>query len=133
MATIEFEGLDEYIKKLTMVGVKVEGIIKSAVYPAAGMVIDEIKANCPVRSGDLRDSMALVTFKNENGYVYTEVVFPGYDREGVPNAVKARVLESGSSKQQKHPFIRPAINRVKEKANAMMQSEFEEKVEKMME
>ena len=60
MATIKMEGLDEYIKKLNDLGASVEGSIKRAVYPAAGMVIEAIKANTPVDTGGLRDSAALL-------------------------------------------------------------------------
>ena len=125
MAKIQMEGLDEYMKRLREMGASVEGSIKRAVYPAAGMVIEAIKANTPVDSGDLRDSAALRVFKNDNGFVYTQVTFEGYDEKGHPNPVKARVLESGSSTRQKHPFIRPAVNRVKAQAEAMIAAEFE--------
>lgn len=124
MAKIEMEGLDEYMKKLTDLGASVEGSIKRAVYPAAGMVIEAIKANTPVDTGGLRDSAALRTFRNDAGYVYTQVTFDGYDERGNPNPVKARVLESGSSTRKKHPFIRPAVNRVKLAAEFMIEQEF---------
>ena len=134
MAKIEMEGLDEYMSRLREMGASVEGTIKRAVYPAAGMVIEAIKANTPTdgTAGGLRDSAALRTFKNDNGYVYTQVTFDGYDERGHPNPVKARVLESGSSTRQKHPFIRPAVNRVKAQAEAMMASEFEKICEEKM-
>ena len=132
MATFKAEGLDEYMSKLKAMGASVEGSIKRAVYPAAGMVIEAIKANTPTDTGGLRESAALRTFKNENGFVYTEVTFDGYDERGHPNPVKARVLESGSSTRQKHPFIRPAVNRVKAQAESLMASEFEKICEEKM-
>lgn len=132
MAKIKFEGLDEYIAKLSKLGVDVEGTIKRAVYPAAGMVIEEIKANTPVNTGGLRDSAALTTYRNDDGYIYTEVVFDGYDENGHPNPVKARVLESGSSTRQKHPFIRPAVNRVMRAAEFMIETEFNKICEEKM-
>ena len=134
MAKFEAQGLDEYMAKLKELGASVEGSIKRAVYPAAGMVIEAIKANTPTdgTANGLRDSAALRTFKNENGFVYTQVTFEGYDEKGHPNPVKARVLESGSSTRQKHPFIRPAVNRVKAQAEAMIASEFEKICEEKM-
>lgn len=134
MAKIEMQGLDDYMKRLNDLGVSVEGSIKRAVYPAAGMVIEAIKANTPTdgTAGGLRDSAALRTFKNDNGFVYTQVTFDGYDERGHPNPVKARVLESGSSTRQKHPFIRPAVNRVKAQAEAMIAAEFEKICEEKM-
>lgn len=125
MAKITFDGLDEYISKLSKIGVDVEGMCKRAVYPAAGMVIEAIKQDTPVDTGALRDSAALTVYRNDNGYIYTEVVFDGYDDNGHPNAVKARALESGTSKQRKRPFIRPAVNRVKLAAETMIAAEFD--------
>lgn len=124
LAKFEAQGLDEYIAKLRDLGANIEGSCKRAVYPAAGLVIEAIKANTPVDTGGLRDSAVLRTFVNDNGYVYTQVAFDGYDERGHPNPVKARVLESGSSTRQKHPFIRPAVNRVKAQAEAMIADEF---------
>ena len=132
MAKINFDGLDEYVAKITKLGVNVEGMCKRAVYPAAGLVIEAIKQNTPVNTGGLRDSAALTTYRNDDGYIYTEVVFDGYDENGHPNPVKARVLESGSSTRQKHPFIRPAVNRVKLAAEAMIAAEFDKICEEKM-
>ena len=132
MAKIEITGLDDYIKKLSGLGANVEGLCKRAVYPAAGIVIEAIKNNTPVDTGGLRESAALVNFKNEDGYIYTEVVFDGYDERGHPNPVKARVLESGSSTRKKHPFIRPAVNSVKLAAETIIANEFEKICEEKM-
>ena len=132
VAKFEAQGLDEYISKLKALGANIEGSCKRAVYPAAGMVIEAIKANTPTDTGGLRDSMALKTFVNENGYVYTQIAFDGYDERGHPNPVKARVLESGSSTRQKHPFIRPALNQVKARAEAMIAAEFNKICEEKM-
>lgn len=125
MAKFEAQGLDDYIAKLHSLGADVEGMCKRAVYPAAGMVIEAVKANTPIDTGGLRDATVLRTFVNENGYVYTQIAFDGYDENGHPNPVKARVLESGSSTRKKHPYIRPALNQVKAKAEAMIADEFE--------
>ena len=132
MAKIEMTGLDEYIKKLSGLGVNIEGVCKRAVYPAAGMVIEEIKRSVPVDTGGLRDSMILTPYVNEDGYVYTKVEFVGYDERGHPNPVKARVLESGSSTRKKHPFIRPAVNRVKGAVETEIEKNFNEICEEYM-
>lgn len=133
VATIKFDGLDDYMARLSALGANIEGTIKRAVYPAAGMVIEAIKARTPVDTGALRDSAALTTYRNEDGYIFTEVVFDGADERGHPNAVKARVLESGSSKRRKHPFIRPAVNSVKAEAERMIAAELEKIINEKME
>lgn len=133
MAKIEFDGIEDYAKQLQALGANVEGCIKYAVYDAAGMVIEAIKANTPVDSGDLRKSAKLTTFKNKDGFIYTQVEFLGYDERGMPNPVKARVLESGSSTRKKHPFIRPAVNKTKAAAEKMIENNLNKKIEEIME
>ena len=132
MAKFEFTGLDEYMAKLTKLGGNVDGMIKRAVYPAAGMVIEAIKAATPKDTGGLRNGTVLRSFQNQDGYIYTQVAFDGYDEHGHPNAVKARVLESGSSTRQKHPYIRQTVNRVKGTAEQMIAKEIDNIVNEQM-
>jgi len=40
-------------------------------------------------------------------------------------------MESGSSKQKKRPFVRPAINRSKKKALEEMQKKYDEELKKL--
>ena len=132
MAKIEFKGIQEYADKLAKLGASAEGLCKYAVYDAAGMVADAIKENTPSKTGDLKDSIALTHFRNDGGFIYTKVVFDGYDRKGVPNALKANVIESGSSTHPKKPFIRPAVNRVKKAAEFSIETALNRKLEELM-
>ena len=132
MATIKFDGIEEYAKQLSDLGAAAEGICKYAIYDAAGMVADAIKANTPEDTGDLKNSLVLRPMQNRDGFIFTKVVFDGYDSKGVPNAVKANVLESGSSTRQKHPFIRPAVNRVKQAAQFSIETALNKKIEEHM-
>jgi HK97 gp10 family phage protein len=59
--------------------------------------------------------------RDSEGDWSAKIGFDGYDKKGVPNQLKARVMESGSSKQKKKPFIRPAVNQVKQKATDEME------------
>lgn len=132
MATISFPGFEEYRYKLVDCGNRIPGTIKYATYEAAGMVADAIKANTPVDSGALKDSIALTRYRTEKGFTYTKVVFDGYDEKGTPNALKAGALESGTSKIDKRPFIRPAVNRVKKAAVASMAAALDRKLAQQM-
>ena len=136
MAKIEMAGLDDYRAKLMSLGANIEGVCKEAVYPAAGMVIEAIKENTPVDSpedaNNLRNSAALKNFENDDGYIYTAVYFSGYDENGTPNPVKARVLESGSSTRRKHPFIRPAVNSIRQAALIEIEKNFNAICERKM-
>lgn len=137
MAKFKFEGLDDYIQKINRLAdpKRAEGLIKAAVYPGAGVIADAVRERLSThsRTGDLADSMFLSVMENENGYVYTQLGFAGYDGNGVPNAVKAAVLESGSSRQKKTPFIRPAVKSAKDKAEAAMAAELESRIKQLME
>lgn len=142
MARIEFlgKGYYEYAKKIVKLGRAGAGIIRYSVYPAAGMVIEAIKANTPLSKdkqgrtigGDLRESAKLSDFANDKGFIYTAVQFVGYDRYGQPNAIAARVLESGSSTRDKHPFIDPAVRKIKPAAIAEIAKNLDKKINEIM-
>ena len=61
--------------------------------------------------------------RDKNGFVNCKVGFDGYGRfptksypKGVPNALIARAVESGSSVRQKSPFVRPSVNATRKEA-----------------
>lgn len=133
MAKISFDGLYQYEKLLAELGQDAEKMAKYAIYPAAGMVLEELKAATPRDTGDLRDSEILTHFVTDEGQVYTAVVFDGYDRNGVPNSLKARAIESGTSRMKKQPFIRPTVNRMKQRVIEQMNRGVNEYIENLME
>ena len=122
MPTIEFKGIEAYQKQIAAFGnpKTVEAMCKYSIYDAAGMVCDEIKKATPVDTGDLRDSVVLEPMKSDDGLTYTQVDFAGYDRNGTPNMLKARAIESGTSRIQKQPFVRPTVRRFTKLAEFMM-------------
>lgn len=131
MAKITFN-IDGYMRKMRAMGMNTEGICKYAIYDAAGAVVEAIKSAAPVKTGDMRDSVSLSDMRNDNGYINTKVMFVGYDRNGTPNALKANAIESGRSNMQKRPFIRPAVNRVKPQAQAMIERALDKKINEYM-
>lgn len=142
MAKFTAKGMDEYISKLNRLADprKVDGMIRASVYPGAGVVADAVRERLEThdRNGDLSGSLTLTTMEKENGYIFTQIGFAGYDRNGVPNAIKAAALESGTSRngeeyQPKTPFIRPALNSVRKKAEAAMAAELDSRIEQLME
>ena len=132
MAKITMHGLDDYFEKLSQLALRTEGIIKLSVYPAAGTLIEAIKANTPARTGDLREATFLKEFKTKGGFTYTQVGWAGYDRFNVPNPIKVHVLESGSSKQQKRPFIRQTVNKVRKQLEAEIADNLDKNIDKIM-
>ena len=138
MAKFKFEGLDEYVTALGRIGGKqASKIIKYAVYPGAGMVADAIRASVDpnhIKTGDLAKSITLATMRNDNGYINTKIMFADYDSKGVPNAIKAAALESGTSRGQKGThFISHAVKAVESKAVEAMSKALDEKIGKIME
>lgn len=137
MAKISFDGFDNYRAIMQNLEGKELSIIKPAVYNGAAIVIDEVKKSLrsvvsSESTGDLEKSVGLSHMKDENGYINTKLGFDGYDRNGHPNIVKARALESGTSKQRKKPFIRPALRKCRERAVKAMENTIEKEINNIM-
>lgn len=86
----------------------------------------------------LIESMGLAPMRNDNGYINTKLGFDGYNKvitkswpKGQPNAMIARVLESGSSAMDKQPFIRPAVSAKKNEAEKIMQETLDKEIKKI--
>lgn len=128
MPKIEFDGLARYEEKMRALGnlKTVEAMCKYSIYDAAGMVLEEIKKATPSDTGDLRDSICTTPMKNKDGFIYEQLDFAGYDRNGVPNMLKARALESGTSRMKKRPFVRPTVRKCAKLAHFMMDKAMDE-------
>lgn len=101
---VSFKGFEELEKKLERVADKSVNICKGMVYTGAGTVADSVRTSLKSKlsgdsTGELAKSLNIATIKVDRGSVYTKVHFTGYDSKGVPNAIKAAVLESGRSDQ----------------------------------
>ena len=124
MAKMTIKGIDEYAMKLSKLGADAPKIAKRAVMAGANPVADEIRKNLIANldgseysTGDLLESFGVAPPDVDyRGNTNTKIGFEGYDQKGVPNALKARAMESGTSTQPKKPFVRPAVNRAKKKA-----------------
>jgi len=141
MAKMTIKGTDQLELQLSKLGNMSTKIAKDVVMAGAQPVADEIRVGLTRNlqgsehsKGDLLDSLGVAPPDiDRSGNVNTKVGFHGYDRNGVANQLKARVMESGSSKQQKKPFVRPAVNRSKNRALEAMQKKFDEKIELIIE
>lgn len=137
MAKFKFTGIEKYTESLEKIGGKnAVGVLKYAVYPGAAVVADAIRSATEAHrdTGDLANSLTLATMRNDDGYVNTKIEFAGYDRNGVPNAIKAAALESGTSRGQKAThFISHAVKGVQSKAVEAMSKALDEKIGQIME
>lgn len=138
MARMTFKAGDDYALKLSKLATNSDEIAKKAIYAAAEIVADKIKSNLEgvlseEATGELVDSFGISKIDvDSDGNWNAKIGFDGYDSTGVPNQLKARVLESGSSRQPKRPFVKPAINATKTAAQAAMAKVINEEIEKTM-
>lgn len=160
MAKLTFEGINEYAAQIARLNDKAEGMIKRAVYDGAAVVlaaaVKEIEG-LPVISNRYRstelpmkgvtetqkqgllDGVGLAKMQNDNGYVNTKLGFTGYNKvrdgkykNGQPNALIARSVNSGSSVRVKIPFINRAVTAAKAKAEAAMKDRFDADTQNMI-
>lgn len=86
---------------------------------------------------DLLNSLGIAPADiDRNGNTNTKVGFSGYGSyptrkysKGLPNALAARAIESGSSVRIKTPFVRPAVTKARKLAIEEMQNKLNEKIQ----
>lgn len=88
----------------------------------------------------LLDGLYVARMEDDLDSVYTTIGFDGYNRvktkkypKGQANSMIARAVESGSSARRKTPFVRPAVNRVKDRAIQRMADKLDETINQIME
>ena len=152
------KGLNSYIAYLQSINAVTDEMIGEAVYDMAKVVADRVRANIqalpavpnaaniatyrqgysrlsePEKQGML-DGFGVSPMQDDNGYFNVKLGFDGYNSvktkrypKGQPNALIARVTESGSSYREKTPFIRPAVNASKKQAEQAGQMKIDEKI-----
>ncbi len=133
-------GFTELEKQLSSLSQGSIEIGKKAVRKGAGILADHVRANLrknlagsEYSTGDLEESLGVTPAGvDKNGVINAKVGFDGYDRKGVPNQLKARAMESGTSRQRKRPFIRPAVNKAKQKVEKAMEQTIDEEISKIV-
>lgn len=94
----------------------------------------------PRERDGLLDHLGVSPIVEEDGTVSVRVGFDGYIEtiqtkkypRGLPAAMIARSIESGSSVRQKTPFIRKAVNGAKSQVEAAMARAADELIDKIM-
>ena len=159
MAKITFPGLNDYELMISKLSKGVDDIAGKAIYAGAGIVADAIKENikdlpivrgygtekdplpggvtAPQKAG-LIDGLGISPMQSDAGYLNVKIGFDGYNAtktekypQGQPNQLVARGVESGTSWKKKKPFIRPAINASKSRAEAEMARILDQEIEKI--
>ena len=155
MARMEIKGIDDWMQKLSNYSDHIDEIAEKAVKAGANPVADEIRsslASLPedkfryLRDGDFFSGVPSTQRKDllegfgitpvdvdHEGNTNVKIGFAGYGShktkkypKGIPNALLARAIESGSSVRKKSPFVRKAVKRTKDKAISDMKKVIDE-------
>lgn len=151
-------GLNSYIEYLQKINALTDEVVGEAVYEMAKVVADSVRSGIQAfptvsnhaniatykkgysRLSDeekqgLLDGFGVSPMQDDGGYINVKLGFDGYNSvktktypQGQPNALIARVTESGSSYREKTPFIRPAVNASKKQAEQAGQMKIDEKI-----
>ena len=119
VAVAKIHGSKKINNMLKDIDLGLSGAADEAVMAGAEVLADEVRWRLKLNllgskhsTGDLEASFGIapVRYNFKKGTTDTKVGFAGYDRNGVPNLLKARAMESGTSRgQPKRPFFRPAV------------------------
>lgn len=161
MANLTIDGFDGLLRNLSKVGEKSEDVVKEAVSKGGGVIADEVRKNInalPIVNGygssekplaggvnevqkkGLQDSFGVSPAQRFSNDINVSIGFDGYNKiktkkfpKGQPNQLVARATESGTSWKQKHPFIRPAVNKARKKAIETTENFITTEIKKIME
>jgi HK97 gp10 family phage protein len=144
MAKMAVMAGEDFAILLSKLEAKSEEIAAKAIFAGAEIVADQIKSNLTgvlskEATGEMLESFGVTPIgKDKDGNWNAHVGFDGYSGKasksypkGTPNQLKARVLESGSSRQRKRPFVRPAIRSTKAEVIRKMNQIIKESIEKL--
>ena len=138
MAKFVAKAAEEYAIKLSqLASADQREIAGRAIHDAADIVADEVRGRLQSvikgpSTGALAASLGIAKMQETADGYNVKIGFSGYDSKGVPNLLKARVMESGSSKQKKRPFMRPAVNATKKAAVEKMGEVIDEEIARIM-
>ena len=159
VAKFTYKGSAELAKKLDRLGAATIPTVKKALFARASIIADKIRQNIHLlpeekwrylkpgemfhgvpanQKKDLLDSLGITKVRfSDDGFWNIKVGFDGYGSfstrkypKGLPNQLLARSIESGSSVRAKHPFSRPAVQMVKNRAMDAMQEVINEAFER---
>ncbi len=137
--SFEYGGMEEYMSKLRTLENGAPALIKAGIYDGAAIAVEAVKES--LRSvvsyeatGSLENSFGLSKMREENGYIYTKIGFEGYDAKGVPQVLKARVLENGTSDKTHKPtrFVSKAMKKAKGAIETQIDITVNDRINKIM-
>jgi len=111
VADIELTGVDEILNKLQQMGANISRLENKALRNAAEPVLEDAKANVPVRTGKLKKGLKITNVKKKEGIKY---ILVGVDRGDNSEIFYSKFIEFGTSKMSARPFLQPAYEKNKD-------------------
>lgn len=139
-------GIDEYTSNLANLAAESGEIGKRAVYAGMAIVANQIRSNIggiPTGTGKdgkitqeqkdgLSAGLGISRIRENGGFIDAKTGFGGRNAAGQSNASVARMVESGTSKIGKHPFVGSAGRSAKGAAEAAIAKQIEEDINNCM-
>ncbi|MCY6354517.1 HK97-gp10 family putative phage morphogenesis protein [Clostridium sp. ZS2-4] len=111
MASIELQGVDEILNRIQSIGANVGRLENKALRNAAEPILEDAKANAPVRTGKLKKGLKITRVKKKDGVKY---ILVGVDRGDNSEIFYGKFIEFGTSKMPAKPFMQPAYEKNKD-------------------
>ena len=146
MATITFDGLDEYREQMEEILRQVPKMVSASLYEGAGVLADAVQQEIvglkelePSQRRGLQNGLGVARFWQENGATVTKIGFDGYNTRrtkrwpnGQPNALIARSLIRGTSWRMPNRFTNRAAKNARQKCVGVMRTRFDIELQKHM-
>ena len=116
---VSLKGLDEYLEKVAQAGANIENAATKAVDAGSSVFQDGMLARAPEKTGELKKHIVKIGPDSDGNYIFVKVGAFNVKR----NAKGSSYIfyqEMGSAHNPPHPFIRPAFDEDKRKANEAM-------------
>ena len=122
---------EDFAIKLGRMETDIDVIAKEAVFEGSKIAADKVRENLDKvlsgeSTGQMEESFGITPITKSGAEWSAHIGFDGYDDNGVPNQLKARAMESGTSTRPKKPFVRPAMNQTKKQIQEKMKSVIED-------
>lgn len=133
---------EDTLKKLNRLGTEYDGIVQKMLVDGIEPLQKQIETNLAAVIGrgnktKSRSKGSLIkavkvtkAYQVSGGDWHIKVGVYGYDKDGVPNALKAMVLEHGRSDMPAKPWLKPAINATKKDVIKAMSDRLDKEINK---
>ena len=156
MARIKIYGFKKYEEQLENLSRSISEIEGKAIYEGAGLVADAVREGIDSIKTDgnstwektrrekqnqgLKDGFGIAPLQDDNEFLNVKLGFNGYNSSvetkkfpnGQPNAMVARVFNSGTSVVTKQPFFDEAVRKMRKPAQEKMKEVFENEIDEIM-